>query len=138
MMMTHDNNGGHMDASDRDLECEELLSVLDPAATRPGYWQGFHLRVIEAGRFELARRRRLADLTIAGTVTSWARTVVPSACVAAAAAAVILLVVPAPPQGDAELGIEELLSAGLEGEPVPAELEEDARSGLTFASAEIF
>ncbi len=136
--MTHENGSGPMDSSDRDLGCEELLAVLDPEATRPGYWQGFQRRVMEAGRFELARRRRIADLTIAETVTSWARTVVPTACVAAAAAAIILLVVPTPPQGRAEVGIEELLSAGLEGEPVPAELDEDGGSGLTFASAEIF
>lgn len=137
-MNTHDNNDSSMDSLDRDRSYEELLAVLDPSESRPGYWQGFHTRVMEAGRFEMARRRRLADLTIAGTVTSWARTVVPSACVAAAAAAVILLVVPTPPQGGADVGIEELLSAGLEGEPVPAELDEDAPSGLTFASSEIF
>lgn len=137
-MNTHDNNGSRMDSLDRDPAYEELLAVLDPSETRPGYWQGFHRRVMEAGRFEMARRRRVADLTIAETVTSWARTVVPSACVAAAAAAVILLVVPTPPQGGADVGIEELLSAGLDGEPVPIELDDDAASGLTFASAEIF
>lgn len=135
-MMTHDDDLRH--SPERDRELEELLSVFDPASTRAGYWQGFHRKVVEAGRFELARRRRLADQTVAETVTSWARTVVPSAFVAAAAAAVILFVVPTPPQNGAEVGIEELLSAGLEGEPVPAELDEESPSGLTFASAEIF
>jgi len=136
--MTYDDGKGRVDSSDRDPGFEELVAVLDPATTRSGYWQTFHRGVVEAGRFELARRRRLADLTVAGTVTSWARTVVPSAFVAAAAAAVILLVVPAPSQREVEVGIEELLSAGLDGEPVPAELDEDPVSGLTFASAEIF
>ena len=136
--MTYDDGNGREASSERDPNFEELVAILDPAATRSGYWQTFHRGIVEAGRFELARRRRLADLTVAGTVTSWARTVVPSAFVAAAAAAVILLVVPTPHQREVEVGVEELLSAGLEGEPVPVELDEDEASGLTFASAEIF
>lgn len=138
MRDTHDERPN--DARDRDLPMEALFARLDPEASRPRYWQGFHRSVLEAARFELARRRRLADLSVAGTVTSWARTVVPSAVVAAAAAAVILLVIPAPPNTPVvDVSVEEFLSAGLEEEAIPVELDEQGSgSGLTFASAEIF
>ncbi len=136
MSMHHDN--APQIHGDRDPELEQLLGSLDPQDLRPGFWQGFHQRVAEAARFELARRRRLADLTIAGTVTSWARAVVPSAVLAAAAAAAILLVVPAPPEGEIVVGVEELLSAGLEWEPTAAPVDEDPAGGVTFATAEIF
>ncbi len=138
-MMPHNHDERSRDAGDRDLPMEALLARLDPEASRPRYWKGFHRNVMEAARFELARRRRLADLTVAGTVTSWARTVVPSAMVAAAAAAVILLAVPAPPNVPVvDVGVEEYLSAGLEDEAIPAEFDQDGGSGLTLASAEIF
>lgn len=117
----------------------EALSVFDPETRRPRYWKQFHRDVMDAARFELARRRRLTDLTVAGTVTSWARTVVPTAAIAAAAAAVILLRVPAPANVvEADLGIEELLSAGLEGDAIPLELDEDGTLDVTLAAAEIF
>lgn len=135
-MMRHTHDERPNGAEDRDSTMEALLARLDPAASRPRYWQEFHANVLDAVRFELARRRRQADLTVAGIVTSWARTVVPSAVVAAAAAAVILLVIPAPPNTPVvDVGVEELLSAGLEDEAIPAELEDP---GLTFASVEIF
>lgn len=136
--MTYIDDRSNDTVSDRDLAIESLLTRLDPEATRPRYWQSLQRSIVDAARLELARRRRLADLTVAGTVTSWARTVVPSAVVAAAAAAVILLVVPAPPNTPvADVGVEELLSIGLEDEAIPADLD-DPTSGFTFAAAEIF
>lgn len=130
------NQHGHDDES-QDAELRGVFTRLDPAARRPRYWEGLHRNVMDAARFELARRRRLTDLTISQTVTSWARTVVPSALVAAAAAAVILLVVPAPAPV-VDVGIEELLTAGLDGEPIPRELNDEAESGVVFVAAEIF
>lgn len=137
-MNMHRHSSTHSSPEDRDPELERLLGALDPAATDPGFWVGLQRRITEAGRFELARRRRLADITVAGTVTSWARAVVPSAVVAAAAAAVILLVVPAPPEGEVVVSVEELLSAGLEWEPSATPIDEDPAGGVTFATAEIF
>lgn len=135
--MTYIDDRSNGTISDRDPAIESLLTQLDPEASRPRYWQSLQRSIVDAARMELARRRRLADLTVAGTVTSWARTVVPSAVVAAAAAAVILLVVPAPSNLPvADVGIEELLSVGLEDEAIPADL--DDAGGFTFAAAEIF
>lgn len=125
-------------SSDRDAAIETLLATLEPEATRPRYWQSLQRAIVDAARMELARRRRLADLTVSGTVTSWARTVVPSAVLTAAAAAVILLVVPPPSNAPvADVGVEELLSAGLEGDAIPVDLD-DSGGGFTFAAAEIF
>lgn len=136
--MTYIDDRSSGAVSDRDPEIESLLTRLDPEASRSGYWQSLQRSIVDAARLELARRRKLADLTVAGTVTSWARTVVPSAVIAAAAAAVILLVVPAPSNAPVvDVGIEELLSAGLEGEAIPADLD-DPSGGFTFAAAEIF
>ena len=124
---------------DRDAGVESLLRELDPAVGRRGYWATFHKSVLDAARFELARRRRSAQETVAGTVTSWARAVVPSALLTAAAAAVILLVVPAPgPTGDSALGVEELLFVGVDDDAIPAEFGDAAGVELTFVAAEIF
>ena len=124
---------------DRDAGVESLLRELDPAVGRRGYWATFHKSVLDAARFELARRRRAMQETVAGTVTSWARAVVPSAVLTAAAAAVILLVVPAPgPAGDVELGVEDLLFTGLDDGAIPSELVDDAGVEVSFVAAEIF
>lgn len=138
-MMRHTHDAPSTDPGDRDPRMEEWLSLADPAEGRPGYWASFHRNVMEAARFELARRRRLADLTVAGTVTSWARTVVPSAVLTAAAAAVILLLVPPPATvAEVDLSVEELLSVGLEGDPIPAELDEEGAMSVTLVAGEIF
>jgi hypothetical protein len=117
---------------------ESLLRELDPAAGRRGYWATFHKSVLDAARFELLRRRRLAQVTVAGTVTSWARAVVPSALLTAAAAAVILLVVPAPgPTADSVARVDEMRFIGLDEESIP-DLVEDNRVEVILAASELF
>lgn len=140
--MTNDHDrsgaGGGEQVLGRDPAVESLLAHLDPARSRPDYWLSLRHSLVTAARFELARRRHVADLTVAGVVTSWARAVVPSAMVAAAAAVAALLIAPTPPVAPiVEVGVEELLSAGLGGDAVPANLDEPSVS-VTLAAAEIF
>ena len=138
-MMRQTRFDAHMGPEDRDPDMESLLAEVDPAVGRRGYWATFHRSVMDAARFELARRRRAMEATVAGTVTSWARAVVPSALLTAAAAAVILLVVPAPgPTVDPELGMEEMLFIGLEDEPIPSGLEDDLSMEVSLVASEIF
>ena len=137
--MRYDRSDEGRVSDDRDPGVEALLREFDPAVGRRGYWARFQKSVLDAARFELARRRRAAHETVAGTVTSWARAVVPSALLTAAAAAVILLVVPAPgPAGDVALDVEDLLFVGLDDESIPSELLGDTGAELSFAAAEIF
>jgi hypothetical protein len=74
-------------------------------------------------------------------VSSWARTVVPGALLAAAAAGIHLLDLPASPLDDDDvLGVEEVLTDGLEGEPIPAQVADEAlpEGGGALLAAEIF
>ncbi len=119
----------------------EILLLLDPERARPGYWARFHRTVLRKASQELSRRRAMAALTVSEMVSSWARAVVPTALMAAAAAAVMLLNVPVPePPAAASVGVEEMLSDGLDGEPIPSILSDDnlpSQEGAVFA-AEIY
>lgn len=118
----------------RDMTVAELLGRLSPEADDPSYWVRFRARVMRAAAGELARRRLMAEMTVADVLVSWARAVVPTAVLAAALAGLVLLhahMAPAPTPAP----VEELLVAGIEGETIPTTL---ARNGsgtqIAFAS----
>lgn len=75
----------------RDMFLAEQLSALDPASQDANYWLRFRSRVMSDAARSLAQRRILADLTVADVVTSWARTIVPTAALAAALAGIVLV-----------------------------------------------
>jgi hypothetical protein len=119
-------------------EPNRLLEVLDPGHTDPGYWSRFHGRVMSVVSAELARRRLLEqELTVSQVVQAWWRVLVPAAALAAALAGGLLFEGRAAME-TAPLGIEELLVAGLEGEPIPAVLisEEAPDEATMFAVIE--
>lgn len=95
---------------------DRLLRALDPERSEPGYWARLHRRVMEAAAPELARRRAIRDVTLDEVMSSWARTVVPTALLAAVVAGLLLL-----QDTGAETGasrpadVEEALLEGLEG-----------------------
>ena len=120
-----------------DGEVNSVLSPLDPGHTNAAYWVGFHEEAMDRARFELARRRRKADLTVAGTLSAWSRAVVPAALVAAAAAG-ILLVQSSGGVAHAPLTLSEVLTMG-STDPVPAvsDLDDDEELPVHLA-AEIY
>jgi hypothetical protein len=131
-----DNSGS--DELGRDVELASLLSFVDPATDDPNYWLRFRAWVMKNASPELARRRLMAELTVGEVVTSWARTVVPSALAAAALAGLVLLRsagVGPPPL----VGVEELLVVGLEEEEtIPRTLAPDEASVQVVFAAERF
>lgn len=113
-----------MDES-RDPRMGELLALLDPKHEDPGYWQRFHRWAVNSAGPELARRRRAATVTVGDIMVSWWRTLVPTAGLAAALAAVAL-VQEAPREVAMVNGtVEELLTEGLDPEPLAAGLTMD-------------
>lgn len=120
------------DGETRDGRVASWLSELDPGRDDPMYWMRFHRGVLADGRFELARRRRAADLTVAGVVSSWSRALVPVA-LAAAAAAGIMLAQPTLDMTDAPLLVEEVLTMGLD-DPIPASSDWEDDDPLLLAS----
>lgn len=116
-----------------DRQAAGWLASADPGRGDPTYWMRFHRSALEGARFELARRRREAELTVVGVVSSWSRALIPAALTAAAAAG-LLLVLPASGEVEALVPVEEVLSMGL-AHPIPAsEDEDDAPGGLLLAS----
>jgi len=92
----------------RDVWLEQSLESLDPAGRSPSYWFEARRAILLAAAPELARRRRLGELTVSDVVFSWSRTLVPSAMLAAAAAA-FLLMRPTSPEGMSALRLEDML-----------------------------
>lgn len=121
----------------RDMELAELLAGLDPATADPSYWLRFRSWVLTRASGELARRRIMQDLTMADVLASWSRAVVPVAMAAAVLAAVALTRTPGA-QRPAEVGIEELLVAGLGDETIPTALAGDEESASLVFAAEAF
>ena len=115
----------------RDMQLAEALSVLDPATDDPNYWLRFRSWVVHAAGPELARRRLMAELTVGDVMTSWARTLVPTAVVAAALAG-LLLVRGAPTP--APIGVEELLTSEVEGQTIPTLTAPVPNARVVFAS----
>jgi hypothetical protein len=124
------------EAIGRDIELATALAVLDPAQPDPNYWMRFREWVVTSSAGELARRRLMAELTMGDVMSSWARTLVPTA-VAAAAIAGFMLRAPANDRQQV-VSVEELLTSDVEGETIPVTLgEDDTESAVAFAS-EIF
>jgi hypothetical protein len=69
-----------------DAWVEKTLTSLDPADRDPRYWFEFHRGVMLSSGAELARRRRLAEVTVSDVVFSWSRGLIPAAAAAAVAA----------------------------------------------------
>lgn len=68
--------------AENDAWLETRLSSLDPAQREPRYWFEFHRGVMLSASGELARRRRLAEVTVSDVVFSWSRALVPAAAMA--------------------------------------------------------
>jgi len=126
---------------DRDPQLTELLSSVDPGHSDETYWPRFHRSVMGQALADLGRRRVIANLTVSQIMHSWARTVLPTAAVAAAVAAIVLLRPIETPEVQPRLiAVEEALMEGVDGDPIPVVLGDDAlpdASGAIFAS-EIF
>lgn len=125
---------GGADELGRDAELASLLEFADPASRDPHYWLRFQSRVLKRASAELARRRLMADLTVGEVLSSWARTVVPTAVFAALVAALVLVrghtaAAPAP------VGVEELLVAGIDDQSIPAALQADSEEASQVAFA---
>jgi hypothetical protein len=140
MMNWFSRDTGPSDELGRDMVLAEALSALDPATEDPNYWFRFRGWVMSGAARELARRRLMADLTVGDVLTSWARTVVPTAVAAAAVAAFVLVRAGAavPQVAQEPLGLEELLVSDLSNESVSVLLTPDAASGLVAFASEIF
>ena len=94
---------GPSDGIGRDMELAEAFRALDPETYDPNYWLRFRGWVMSGASSELARRR----LTVGDVLSSWARTLVPTAVLAAAVAAMLLVRAPAIDQ--TPIALEELL-----------------------------
>jgi hypothetical protein len=122
------------DEVERDWELEEALSVLDPARGDPNYWLRFRSWVLGAASRELVRRRLVTRLTVGDVVTSWARTLVPTALLTAVVAGILLVrsgafATPRP------IGLEELLVSEVVGETIPVmAAPELGAASVSFAS----
>lgn len=113
-----------------------LLTRLDPGRDDATYWMRFHRTVVAGAAFELVRRRREAELTVVGVVSSWSRALLPLA-MAAAAAAGIMLARPDARAAESHLLVEEVLSMGL-GDPIPASPDEEEVPGGLLLASEIY
>jgi len=118
----------------RDMALAETLGALDPATEEPGYWLRFKGWVLTEAGAELARRRLMAELTVADVLTSWSRAIVPTALLAAVMAGLLLM-----RSGSFQVlgseGFDAPLAAELEIEIMPVLLSPDAAAGIVaFAS----
>jgi len=125
-----------MDELGRDMMLAESLSVLDPESADPNYWLRFRSWVMTNAAAELARRRLMAKLTIGDVMTSWARTVVPTAVLAAALAGLLLL---RGQMGETLLpNTQEVLVSEIEGVLLPVDLAPMDLEGVVLFAAEAF
>jgi len=123
------------DGFGRDMELAQALDQLDPGREDSAYWLRFRGWVMSRAAGELARRRVMAKLTVEDVLSSWARTVLPTAMLAAALAGLFLLrnhALEAP----LPLGVEELLLTDVQGMSIPLTLSSSGTS-ISFAS-EVF
>ena len=116
----------------RDMELASWLEAVDPASVDSNYWFRFQSWVLKNAAPELARRRLMAELTMGDVMTSWARTVIPTAVLAAAVAALILFRAEPASLPVASVDLEELLVAEVEGLTIPATLEIEETGTTTF------
>lgn len=119
-----------------DPQVASLLRSVDPAGVDANYWLRFQSWVLKSAAPELARRRLMANVTMADVLVGWARAVVPTAVAAALIAGMLLL----RPLGTGDeiataASVEELLVAGMEDQTIPATLvDEDDATALAFAA----
>lgn len=125
----HDDEG-------HDPRVGAALSQVDPGRRDAAYWMRFHRSVLHSARFELARRRRDAELTVVGVVSSWSRALLPVA-MAAAVAAGLMLARSEVPVAETHILMDEVLSMGLT-DPFPASHDDDEAPGGLLLASEIF
>jgi hypothetical protein len=115
------------------------LEPIEPASWDPMYWFRFRQRVVALAARELARRRLLNELTVAETVASWGRTLVPTAVLVAAVAAFVLLRSQDVPS-ILPVMVEEILIDGIDGAPIPTVLtsEDQLDMGDVMIAAEAY
>ena len=128
---------GNANRLGRDRVVENALGALDPASHDPNYWFRFRGWVMSGATGELARRRLIADLTVGDVLTSWARTVLPTALLAAAVAGLMMMRAEAPATQQ-WVGVEELLVSEIPTETVPVLLSTDEAAGVVRFASEIF
>lgn len=119
---------------DLDPQVELWLAELDPGRSDPTYWVRFHRDAVVGARGVLARRRRVGDLTLTGTMSAWSRAVLPAALLAAALAGLLLARPAAPGASPAPAMVEDLLATGL-GPSIPTVLQSEESSNVIFAEA---
>jgi hypothetical protein len=116
-----------------DLELASALQrLVDPTTRDANYWLRFRAWILKRAAPELARRRQMADLTVGEVLTAWSRALVPTA-VAASLVAALLLFQGEPTPPEVAIGLEELLTEGLEEEIFPAALESAEAEAVAFA-----
>ncbi len=130
-------HGGQPDGLGRDMELAEALDALDPATVDPNYWLRLRSLIMSQAARELARRRLVAQLTVGEVMSSWARTLVPTAMLAAAVAG-MLLMRSAPAPAVQPIGLEEMLVSDIPGETVPVLLAPSGTEGVVAFASEIF
>ncbi|MEM7414661.1 MAG: hypothetical protein AAF389_04130 [Gemmatimonadota bacterium] len=122
-----------------DVELGRALESLDPAQRDANYWLRFRGQVLQQAARELSRRRMVAQLTVQDVMTSWSRTLVPSALLAAAVAGVALIRPAAPMVGE-QIVVE--VAPTVPAVPVelaPVLLSPDEAAGLVaFAASDEF
>lgn len=117
----------------RDMEIASALEQLvDPRTHDPNYWLRFRSWILERAAPELSRRRQMVDLTVGDVLTAWSRALVPTA-IAASLAGALLLFQERPAPAEVAIGLEELLTEGLEEEIFPATLESTDAEAVAFA-----
>jgi hypothetical protein len=122
-----------------DMVLAEALRSLDPATEDPNYWLRFRSWVMSEAAFELARRRRIVELSVEDVLASWSRTLLPVAMAAAVAAVAFIR----SPQADAPtvvtvVGVEELLVAEVREETQPVLLSPDAAAGIVAFASDVY
>lgn len=134
--MSNESDEIRMDELGRDMGLAQSLRVLDPQFQDPNYWLRFRSWVMTNAAGELARRRVMAKLTVGDVMTSWARTVVPTAMLAAALAGLLLI------RGQIEEtalpNSQEVLVSEIEGVLLPVDLAPMDLDGVVLFAAEIF
>lgn len=126
------------DDLDRDPALAEALKALDPASGDPNYWFRFRGWVMSGSAAELSRRRLMAQITIGDVMSSWARTLLPTAALAAALAGIVL-VRSGGAQVEQLVAVEEMLVSDMSVERARVLLSpEDATGFVMFASSEEF
>ena len=134
MMNRFDPGAAPSDEMGRDMELAEALGALNPESLDPNYWFRFKGWVLTEAGPELARRRLMAELTVVDVLTSWSRTIVPTALIAALMAGVVLLRAGTLNFAPLPRAVE-VVAAEFEFEVEPVLLSPDAAAGIVaFAS----